>query len=81
MQRRDFLKASGTAAAAVWTGAWAAAADATGDWPNDLASHRIAKIETQRSVDRYARSLGPNSKRGPHGRGYARPFPTGCGHG
>jgi L-alanine-DL-glutamate epimerase-like enolase superfamily enzyme len=76
MQRRNFLKASGTAAAAVWTGAWAAAADATGDLPNDLASHRIAKIETQRSVDRYARSLGPNSKRGPHGRGYARPFRT-----
>ena len=76
MQRRDFLKASGTATAAVLAGSWPVAADAIGDWPSDLASHRIAKIETQRSADRYTRSLGPNSKRGPHGRGYSRPLRT-----
>lgn len=75
MQRRDFLRASGTAAAAAWVGT-AAAGNVADDWPSDLAAHRIAKIETLRSVDRYTRSLGPNAKRGPHGRGYARPFRT-----
>ena len=76
MQRRDFLKASGTATSALLARAWTANAEATGDWPEDLALHRIEKIEAWRSVDRYARSLGPNSKGGPKGRGYGRQFRT-----
>ena len=73
MDRRRFLKTSGTVAATVLSSSWAAS-DAFGDWPDDLFSHRIAKIATSKSPDRYTRSLGPNAKRGPHGRGYTRPL-------
>lgn len=76
MHRRGFLKALGAATAAIWDGRRAAAADTAGDWPKDLSAHRIAKIETWSSPDRYSRSLGPNSKKGPHGLGYTRPFRT-----
>ena len=76
VHRRGFLTALGTATAAVWAGRCSEAAETTGDWPDDLSAHRIAKIETWSSPDRYARSLGPNSKKGPHGLGYTRPFRT-----
>jgi len=76
MQRRDFLRTLGAATAAFCAGTQSVNADAMGDWPDDLAAHRIAKFETYRSADRYTRSLGPNSKRGPHGRGYSRPLRT-----
>jgi L-alanine-DL-glutamate epimerase-like enolase superfamily enzyme len=74
MHRRYFFQACGAAAAAVLGKSWAAAADTSGDWPDDLSSHRISKVETSKSPDRYVRSLGPNAKRGPHGRGYTRPL-------
>jgi L-alanine-DL-glutamate epimerase-like enolase superfamily enzyme len=76
MHRRQFFQAAGAVTAAVWAESLTRAADPVGDWPNDLSSHRIAKIEAWRSNDRYTRSLGPNSKGGPKGRGYGRQFRT-----
>lgn len=75
MDRRSFLRASGYGMAGAWTMA-ATDGRAAGDWPAELAAHRIVKIEKWRSSDRYPRTVGPNARSGPHGRGYARPFRT-----
>lgn len=71
MKRRDFLKVPAALCASNIAYRCSAA-----NWDNDLAAHRIAKFETITSNDHYTRSLGPNAKRGPHGRGYSRPFRT-----
>lgn len=73
MKRRDFLSASAVAAA--WgMGRVMLGAEPEADWPDDLSQHRIEKIDTFTSRDQYCRSLGPNARLGPHGRGYSRPF-------
>lgn len=73
MKRREFLKASVASAGLLAAGD---EANAAVGWDKNLAGHRIAKFETVRSMDRYPRSLGPNARRGPHGRGYERTFRT-----
>jgi len=81
MNRREFLARAGTGAALVSLAQTSRAeasanAAAAADWPRDLASHRIAKIDAWSSNDRYTRSLGPNSRGNPLGRGYGRQFRT-----
>ncbi len=76
MDRRSFLRLSGYGVAGAWMNGVVSAVRAENDWPEDLASHRIMKIERWRSNDRYPRSLAPNAKSGPHGHGYGRFFRT-----
>ncbi len=76
MHRRRFIATTSSASLLSASPLAAAAAEPTPKWPADLSAHRIARVDSRSSQDRYARSLGPNAKRGPHGQGYARRLAT-----
>jgi len=73
--RRAFLVSLAPIGAACVVGSADAGVARTGDEldkaaaARELAAHRIVKIAAQRVRDRYPRSLGPNARLGPHGRG------------
>ena len=80
MNRREFLARAGAVAALGCLAQESRSDESPGasaaDWPRDLAAHRIARIDGWSSSDRYPRSLGPNSRGNPVGRGYGRQLRT-----
>ena len=79
IDRREFLRKSGVAGGGLLTGALSpvlpASAHATRDdfdksaAARELAAHRIVEITARQVRDRYPRSIGPNSRGRPVGRG------------